>query len=317
MMAETVASETVPRPSRSVAWLHELTLGSPYRSAWRLGSYLIFALAITSVQVAFLALSTRLATMLPILYHRVCCRLLDLHIEVRGIVSTAKPTLFVCNHSSYLDISVLGSLVPGSFVAKAEVADWPFFGFLAKLQRTVFVDRQRRTTTRRQRDELARRLDAGDNLILFPEGTSNDGNRTLPFRSALFGVAERKDGSGRTLQPLTIQPVSLAYVRLNGMPIGRSLRPYVAWYGDMDLFGHLWRLAGLGRITVTVEFHPPVTLDQFASRKALCEHCHRMVAEGVAARPAPARYALTPRSSVASTPATAMSAIELRSSRRS
>jgi 1-acyl-sn-glycerol-3-phosphate acyltransferase len=283
MMAETVASETVPRPSRSVAWLHELTLGSPYRSAWRLGSYLIFALAITSVQVAFLALSTRLATMLPILYHRVCCRLLDLHIEVRGIVSTAKPTLFVCNHSSYLDISVLGSLVPGSFVAKAEVADWPFFGFLAKLQRTVFVDRQRRTTTRRQRDELARRLDAGDNLILFPEGTSNDGNRTLPFRSALFGVAERKDESGRTLQPLTIQPVSLAYVRLNGMPIGRSLRPYVAWYGDMDLFGHLWRLAGLGRITVAVEFHPPVTLDQFASRKALCEHCHRMVAEGVAA----------------------------------
>ncbi len=283
MMAETVASETVPRPSRSVAWLHELTLGSPYRSAWRLGSYLVFALAITSVQVAFLALSTRLATMLPILYHRVCCRLLDLHIEVRGIVSTAKPTLFVCNHSSYLDISVLGSLVPGSFVAKAEVADWPFFGFLAKLQRTVFVDRQRRTTTRRQRDELARRLDAGDNLILFPEGTSNDGNRTLPFRSALFGVAERKDESGRTLQPLTIQPVSLAYVRLNGMPIGRSLRPYVAWYGDMDLFGHLWRLAGLGRITVTVEFHPPVTLDQFASRKALCEHCHRMVAEGVAA----------------------------------
>jgi 1-acyl-sn-glycerol-3-phosphate acyltransferase len=235
------------------------------------------------VQVAFLALSTRLATMLPILYHRVCCRLLDLHIEVRGIVSTAKPTLFVCNHSSYLDISVLGSLVPGSFVAKAEVADWPFFGFLAKLQRTVFVDRQRRTTTRRQRDELARRLDAGDNLILFPEGTSNDGNRTLPFRSALFGVAERKDESGRTLQPLTIQPVSLAYVRLNGMPIGRSLRPYVAWYGDMDLFGHLWRLAGLGRITVAVEFHPPVTLDQFASRKALCEHCHRMVAEGVAA----------------------------------
>jgi len=282
-MAETVASETVSRPGRPVAWLHELTLGSPYRSAWRLGSYLIFAVAITSVQIAFLALSTRLATILPLIYHRVCCWLLDLHIEVRGTMSPAKPTLFVCNHSSYLDISVLGSLIPGSFVAKAEVADWPFFGFLAKLQRTVFVDRQRRTTTRRQRDELARRLDAGDNLILFPEGTSNDGNRTLPFRSALFGVAERRDERDPAPRPLTIQPVSLAYVRLNGMPIGRSLRPYVAWYGDMDLFGHLWRVAGLGRITVTVEFHPPVTLDQFASRKGLCEHCQRTVAEGVAA----------------------------------
>jgi 1-acyl-sn-glycerol-3-phosphate acyltransferase len=261
-----------------------LTLGSPYRSAWRLGSYLIFTVAIVSLQVAALALNARFASLLPVVYHRVCCWLLDLHLETRGTMSTARPTLFVCNHSSYLDISVLGSMIPGSFVAKTEVADWPFFGFLAKLQRTVFVDRRRRTATHRQRDELLQRLDAGDNLILFPEGTSNDGNRTLPFRSALFGVAEREGRSGkREALPLTIQPVSLAYVRLNGMPIGRSLRPYVAWYGDMDLFSHLWRVAGLGRITVTVEFHPPVTLAQFVSRKGLSEHCQRMVAEGVAA----------------------------------
>jgi lyso-ornithine lipid O-acyltransferase len=235
--------------------------------------------------MVLLLLSARLATLLPVAYHRVCCWLLDLHVEIRGTMSAARPTLFVCNHSSYLDISVLGSMIPGSFVAKAEVANWPFFGFLAKLQRTVFVDRQRRATTHHQRDQLARRLEAGDSLILFPEGTSNDGNRTLPFRSALFGVAERAEESGgeRTLPPLTIQPVSLAYVRLNGMPIGRSLRPYVAWYGDMDLFSHLWRVAGLGRITVTVEFHPPVTLGEFASRKGLSEHCQRTIAEGVAA----------------------------------
>jgi 1-acyl-sn-glycerol-3-phosphate acyltransferase len=209
--------------------------------------------------------------------------LLDLHIEIRGDMSTAHPTLFVCNHSSYLDISVLGSIIKGSFIAKAEVADWPVFGYLAKLQRTVFVDRQRRTTTHYQRDQLARRLDEGDNLILFPEGTSNDGNRTLPFRSALFSVAERKGESGQPEPlPLSIQPVSLAYVRLNGMPIGRSLRPLLAWYGDMELLDHLWHVAGLGRIVVAVEFHPPVTLAQFASRKALSEHCQRAVAEGVA-----------------------------------
>jgi 1-acyl-sn-glycerol-3-phosphate acyltransferase len=283
-MAETTASGPMLGPSKSAGWLHELTLGSPYRSGWRLGSYLIFALMAMLLQTLFLAAASRLAVLLPVIYHRICCWLLDVHIDVRGTMSTARPTLFVCNHSSYLDISVLGSLIPGSFVAKAEVANWPFFGTLAKLQRTVFVDRQRRTTTGQQRDQLMRRLAAGDNLILFPEGTSNDGNRTLPFRSALFGVAERRGENGRLEPPpLSIQPVSLAYVRLNGMPIGRSLRPYFAWYGDMELVSHLWRLAGMGRITVVVEFHPPITLEQFASRKALSDHCQRMVAEGVAA----------------------------------
>jgi len=269
-----------PTPTQPV---YDLTLGSHYRSAWRIACYLIFVAIASVVQVVCLKLGSRLASVVPMIYHRVCCRLLDLHIERRGAISTAKPTLFVCNHSSYLDISVLGSLIQGSFVAKSEVADWPFFGFLAKLQRTVFVDRQRRTTTSQQRDQLAQRLDAGDNLILFPEGTSNDGNRTLPFRSALFGVAERAtDDGGTASAPLTIQPVSIAYVRLNGMPIGRSLRPFLAWYGDMELVGHLWHVAGLGRITVAVEFHPPVTLAQFGSRKALSEHCQGAVAEGVA-----------------------------------
>src|SRR4030095_4474633 len=111
---------------------------------------------------------------------------------------------------------------------------------------------------------------------------SNDGNRTLPFRSALFGVAERTAEDGAPEPPLTIQPISLAYVRLNGMPIGRSLRPFLAWYGDMELLDHLWQVAGLGRITVAVEFHPPVTLAQFGSRKPLSEYCQRAVAEGVA-----------------------------------
>jgi len=281
MTADAAMSAPVRRRPISAQPTYELTVGSPYRSAWRLGCYLIFVAIAIVVQAVCLALRSRLATTVPVMYHRVCCWLLDIRIETRGSMSTAKPTLFVCNHSSYLDITVLGSLIRGSFVAKSEVAGWPFFGLLAKLQRTVFVDRQRRATTHQQRDQLAQRLDAGDNLILFPEGTSNDGNRTLPFRSALFGVAERAT-DGAEAVPLTVQPVSLAYVRLNGMPIGRSLRPFLAWYGDMELVGHLWHVAGLGRITVAVEFHPPVTLAQFGSRKALSDHCQRAVAEGVA-----------------------------------
>jgi lyso-ornithine lipid O-acyltransferase len=293
MTADAAMSGPARRLPIPVQPIYELTLGSPYRSAWRLASFLLLVATVSVVQTTCLVLKTRLATIVPMLYHRVCCWLLDIRIEKRGTMSTVTPTLFVCNHTSYLDISVLGSIIPGSFVAKAEVADWPFFGFLAKLQRTVFVDRKRRTAAYQQREQLGRRLDAGDSLILFPEGTSNDGNRTLPFRSALFGVAERKAGSGQPEPlPLTIQPISLAYVRLNGMPIGRSLRPYLAWYGDMELLDHLWHVAGLGRITVAVEFHPPVTLAGFGSRKALSEHCQRAVAEGVAVAIAGRRDAL-------------------------
>ena len=293
MTTDAAMPGPVRRPSISTMPMHELSLGSPYRAAWRLTCFVIIAAAVAVVGGVALATKSRLLDIIPPIYHRFCCWLLDIHIEVRGSMSTVRPTLFVCNHSSYLDISVLGSIIPGSFVAKSEVADWPFFGYLAKLQRTVFVDRQRRTTSHHQRDQLTRRLDAGDNLILFPEGTSNDGNRTLPFHSARFGVAERKGESGRPEPaPLTIQPVSLAYVRLNGMPIGWSLRPFLAWYGDMELLDHLWHVAGLGRITVAVDFHPPVTLAQFTSRKALSEHCQRAVAEGVAAALAGRREAV-------------------------
>ena len=284
MTADAAISGAVRRPPIPAQPVYELTLGSPYRSAWRLAAFMVLVAVVSVVGGMALALKIRrLLNIIPMTYHRICCWLLDIHIEIRGDMSTLRPTLFVCNHTSYLDVSVLGSIITGSFIAKAEVAEWPLFGYLAKLQRTVFVDRQRRATTHHQRDQLAERLDEGDSLILFPEGTSNDGNRTLPFRSALFGVAERKGESGRPQpSPLTIQPVSLAYVRLNGMPIGRSLRPFLAWYGDMELLAHLWQVAGLGRITVAVEFHPPVTIAQFASRKALSEHCQRAVAEGVA-----------------------------------
>ena len=159
----------------------------------------------------------------------------------------------------------------------AEIAGWPFFGWLAKLQRSVFIER-RSAKTREHKDEIEKRLLEGDVLILFPEGTSNDGNRLLPFRSALFSVAERRiEGA-----PLLVQPVSLAYTRLDGLPMGRSFRPFFAWYGDMALASHLWRMLGMGVLTAEVIFHEPVTIDRFASRKALAEQCWRVVSEGVA-----------------------------------
>jgi 1-acyl-sn-glycerol-3-phosphate acyltransferase len=249
--------------------------GSDLLGARRLVIYLLLTLSLMPVQALLVLLRTRLAERFPVFYHRLCCRLMGIDVATVGEMSTRRPTLFVSNHTSYLDITVLGSVIPGSFVAKTEVAQWPLYGWLAKLQRTVFVER-RRQTSHKQRDQLKDRLAAGDNLILFPEGTSNDGNRVLPFRSALLSVAEA-DAKNRLL----IQPVSVAYVTLNGIPMGHGLRPLVAWYGDMTLGPHLWQFSRLGKITVVVEFHPAVSLVTVGDRKALTRHCSAAVASGV------------------------------------
>jgi 1-acyl-sn-glycerol-3-phosphate acyltransferase len=250
--------------------------GSDTLGARRLLGYLCLTLLLMPVQALFVALGTRMAERFPVAYHRVCCRLMGIDIATVGAMSRNRPTLFVSNHTSYIDITVLGALIPGSFVAKAEVAKWPLYGWLAKLQRTVFVDRKR-NTSHLQRDQLQQRLAAGDNLILFPEGTSNDGNRVLPFRSALLSVAEASSADA----PLVIQPVSVAYVALNGIPMGHGLRPLVAWYGDMTLGPHLWQFSRLGKVTVVVEFHPPVDFRDAGSRKDLTRYCLASVADGV------------------------------------
>ena len=210
------------------------------------------------------------------IWHRGVCRILAFRIQQYGELSEYKPTLFVCNHTSYLDICLLGSVIPGSFIAKAEVRSWPLFGLLARLQRSVFVER-RVSRTVKHRDEIHKRLLEGDNLILFPEGTSNDGNRVLPFKSAFFGVAEKQINEKATL----VQPVSIAYVKLDGIPVGRNYRPNFAWYGDMEMAGHLWNVFGLGHTTIAIEFHKPVTIEQFSSRKDMAIHCQSEIADGV------------------------------------
>lgn len=263
-------------------------LGSVGRGALRLTLYLLLTLLLTPAQGLAVALRSPLSRRLPILYHRLCARLLGLELVVRGERVASGPVLFVSNHSSYLDITVLGALLPASFVAKSEVAGWPLFGLLAKLSRTVFVERKARSSVGKQRDHIGDRLEAGDSLILFPEGTSSDGNRTLPFKSALFAVASRRIGD----QPLTVQPISVTPTRLDGIPMGVAFRPFYAWYGDMDLALRLWQVFQLGGMTVEVEFHPPVTIDGFPNRKALADHCQRSIAQGVAravsGRPTPA-----------------------------
>jgi 1-acyl-sn-glycerol-3-phosphate acyltransferase len=256
-----------------------MLIGSPARAMLRIVVYAAVTLPLIPLQLIGVLLLPPLGRWLPIPYHRTVCWILGLKLKVNGRKARKRPTLFVVNHVSYLDIEVLGALIPGSFVAKKEVATWPFFSILAKLQRSVFVDR-RMTATKEGQDEMFRRLSSRDNLILFPEGTSGDGTRVLPFRSALFAVAQLKTRDGK---PITVQPVSLAYTRLDGIPLGRHWRPFYTWFGDMEMAPHLWQMAGLGEVEVVVNFHDPVSLADFPDRKALADYCHKVVYAGVAA----------------------------------
>ena len=167
--------------------------------------------------------------------------------------------LFISNHSSWLDIPVLGGVLDAAFVAKTEVGTWPGIRTLARLGRTVFVSRSRGTTGQEAK-AMRGRMAAGDSLILFPEGTSNDGTRELPFRTSFFAIAD-----GARL----IQPVSVVYDRLGGLPACRRDRPLFAWYGDMEIASHFWRLARRSGARVTVVLHEPFAPDRLPNRKAL------------------------------------------------
>jgi 1-acyl-sn-glycerol-3-phosphate acyltransferase len=212
---------------------------------------------------------------MPVLWHRAARRLLNLRVVEHGRPAAVRPLLITANHVSWLDIVVLGSLMPLSFVAKAEVKTWPVFSFLARMQRTVYVDRSRRAGTGEATAAIAARLRRGDPMVLFAEGTSSNGNEVLPFRTALLGAARAaltaENGA------VFVQPLSIAYTRLSGVPLGRRRRPLVAWYGDMDLAPHLWRLITSEGFDVEVSWGRPIPFDADADRKLIAGIAERSV----------------------------------------
>jgi 1-acyl-sn-glycerol-3-phosphate acyltransferase len=220
---------------------------------------LVITLPLMPLQWLLVRLHWPQARTLPLVYHRLLCRILGLSLKVDGKV--VGPGLIVSNHMSWLDIIVLSAVHPVSFVAKKEVGTWLFFGALARLQRTIFVDRERRRATLDSTGQIRARLKAGDTLVLFPEGTSSHGRRLKPFKSSFVAAVE---GGAIPLIPL-----SLSYLSQHGLPLTSRQRPHVAWYGDMELLPHLWAILRGGPIDVRVNICPPLLPSAFSGRKAL------------------------------------------------
>ena len=199
-------------------------------------------------------------------YYRLLTRLLRINVTMVGTRITGRPVLLVSNHISWVDIVVLASIAPMVFVAKREVASWPLIGAAARVQKVVFVERTRRQQTPTTIREIAERLSDGHPVVLFAEGTSSDGNRVLPFRSALIGAVETACNDGG-LSDVTLQPMSICYTAFHGIPMGRQRRPLVAWYGDLDFFPHFAGFLGRGVVDVVVSFGEPISVGAAHDRK--------------------------------------------------
>jgi 1-acyl-sn-glycerol-3-phosphate acyltransferase len=249
---------------------------SHVRAGLRAAAFLILTAVLLGPYLLSYSFGRKPRRAVTALYFRGCCALAGLAVCGRGPAAPAGPVLYVANHVSYLDVLALGALLDATFVAKREIASWPLFGWLARIGRTIFIQRSRRYAGD-QCNLLSTRLSSGDDLILFPEGTSSDGSRVLPFKSTLFACAGNDGGAA------WVQPISIAYTRFaDGQPLAPETSPLYAWFDDTDFAPHLWTVFGLKGTEVEIVFHPPVDSRAYSSRKALARHCEAEVARGLA-----------------------------------
>lgn len=246
------------------------------RSLFFIFVYAPFIMVGLPAQYVITRLNLPVWPLLPRLFHRLGRSFLGLRVEILGTPVTDKPTLLVSNHISWIDIIAVGSVCDVTFVAKSEIKRWPFVGLMASLQRTIFVNRNRRSDARRTSSEMAQRMADGGRVLLFAEGQSNIGTHVLPFRSALVGAAQKAmEGAGA--RDVMIQPLTIAYTKLQGMPVSRNERPNIAWAKSKPVGENILGILRGGVKHVTLAFGEPVPLNHGADRKALTKACETEV----------------------------------------
>ncbi|MFK7792852.1 MAG: lysophospholipid acyltransferase family protein [Devosiaceae bacterium] len=220
----------------------------------------------------------QVATRLPIAFHWVALRCMGVRIHQEGANLAKGPVVLAGNHVSWLDIVMIGASGRFRFISKDDVADWPVFGTLARLQNTLFVSRTRKTDTGKMTDDMRQALADGDRLVLFAEGTTSDGGQVLPFRPALLGalVGNAKD--------IMVQPFTIAYVRRDGLPISRGQRATLGWYGDLDLLPSLLDIIHGGPLDVSFILGEPKNVSELGGRKPAALHLETEVRKTLATK---------------------------------
>lgn len=310
------------RPVIDVEHYFPRNIPTTYRTRWslarctvRLSCFVLWGCFIFVTQGILSFFPGRARVHYPRFFWKVTCRILGIDIRVigenigrynsrRSVRNGARPVVYASNHSSWIDILVLGKLLPANFVAKNQVKTWPLIGPLSRVARSIFISRNRQEANSEVNDVI-RRLHQGDNIVFFPEGTTSDGNDVLPFFSTIFAITkpvptrrpksdkqtsghspDSEAGNGKSAAPLTpppllVQPVSIVYDRVENLPVGRSRRLSVfSWFGDMDLMPHLVAFGQWRSVRASVYFHPPLDPEAFASRKLLSLKAYDIIRQG-------------------------------------
>ncbi|SHF38023.1 lyso-ornithine lipid acyltransferase [Ruegeria intermedia] len=260
-------SDDAPDPVRLglLGWVLVVVRGLPLALMVLVG--LIVLLTIRLFERPLCGMRRPVSAFVPQIVSRNAFRILGIGFQTSGELMRQHGAV-VANHSSWLDIFALNARKRVYFVSKAEVAKWPGIGFLARAAGTVFIERDPRKA-RAQTKLFEERLKAGHKLLFFPEGTSTDGLRVLPFKTTLFAAffaEELRDF-------MYVQPVTVIY----HAPAGEPARFY-GWWGDMDFGPHLLKTLGARRQgRVELIYHAPAKVSDFPNRKALAAHCEEAI----------------------------------------
>ena len=252
-----------------------------FRALVLIGLLLCFVILAMPLQWLARRQKWHLAKQIPVLFSRTLCWALRVNTCYHGFQLSHGPQLVVANHVSWVDILVLGSRGPQSFLAKREVGGWPIFGMLARLQGTVFVDRQRKRCIPVVNAQIADAMQAGNAVVLFAEATTSDGTRVKQFHSSHFAAARGLLATAAEVDAVIIQPAGIAYVRRDGLPLGRYGRADLAWYGDMAFMPHVWKLLSGGPVDCHVVFAPVLRYRRGDDRKQIARMAEEAVRNAV------------------------------------
>jgi 1-acyl-sn-glycerol-3-phosphate acyltransferase len=227
-----------------------------------------------------------LARLIPPFFARTTCALLGLHFRFEGPPLGPKPRMIVSNHVSWSDILIFATRETPCFVAKSEVANWPLLGVFARAQDTIFVRRDSRADVPRVNEAMATKMIRGEDVLLFGEGTSSDGEGVLSFKPSHFAAARDVLRLYPHVSGVTVQPAAIAYTHARGRKLDLAGRRRLAWFGDAELAPHIWLLLRSAPVECVVSFGVPITFDRNADRKAIALETERRVRELAAAQSA-------------------------------
>ncbi|MBL7130123.1 MAG: 1-acyl-sn-glycerol-3-phosphate acyltransferase [Candidatus Omnitrophica bacterium] len=194
-------------------------------------------------------------------------------VEGKSNIPATTGNLIISNHLTYLDGVVIGSIFPVIYLSKKEIKNWPLIGWMTSVSGTIFIDRKRRDESHKYVDEIAKKLRDRINVLLFPEGTSTNGECIRDFQSVFFEAPL----SSRSY----ILPITIHYTKINNEPITKSNRDKICWYGQIPFRKHIWQLLQQRSVEAIVNIHPIIDINKLENsslgRKELARHAYQII----------------------------------------